>query len=43
MLIGGELRSDEEAALLEDGSRQVDPWGINLYPAAQRLRILLSL
>ncbi len=30
--IGGELHSDEEAALLDDGSRQEDVWGINLYP-----------
>lgn len=32
MAIGGELHSDEEAALLEQGSRQKDLWGINLYP-----------
>jgi hypothetical protein len=32
LAIGGELHSDEEAALLEDGSRQTDLWGINLYP-----------
>lgn len=32
MVIGGELHSDEEATLLEDGSRQEDLWGINLYP-----------
>lgn len=31
--IGGELHADEEAALLADGSHQVDLWGINLYPA----------
>ena len=30
--IGGELHSDEEALLLEDGSKQSDIWGINLYP-----------
>lgn len=30
---GGELHSDEEALLLDDGSRQQDLWGINLYPA----------
>ncbi len=30
--IGGELHSDEEATLLDDGSRQDDLWGINLYP-----------
>ena len=33
MAIGGELHSDEEALLLDDGSRQPDLWGINLYPA----------
>jgi hypothetical protein len=33
MAIGGELHSDEEAVLLDDGSRQNDLWGINLYPA----------
>jgi len=33
MAVGGELHSDEEAALLDDGSKQGDLWGINLYPA----------
>ena len=33
MAIGAELHSDEEAALLEDGSSQEALWGINLYPA----------
>lgn len=33
MAIGGELHSDEEAALIEDGSAQEHLWGINLYPA----------
>jgi Protein of unknown function (DUF5674) len=33
MSIGAELHADEEAALLADGSRQPDIWGINLYPA----------
>jgi hypothetical protein len=32
MAIGAELHADEEAALLEDGSRQAALWGINLYP-----------
>jgi hypothetical protein len=32
MAVGGELHADEEAALLDDGSVQVDVWGINLYP-----------
>ena len=27
------MHADEEAALLADGSRQTDLWGINLYPA----------
>lgn len=33
MAIGGELHSDEESALIEDGSAQGHLWGINLYPA----------
>lgn len=32
MAIGGELHSDEEAILLEDGSVQAEVWGINIYP-----------
>src|SRR5215210_4423577 len=32
MAVSGELHSDEEALLLEDGSTQTDVWGINLYP-----------
>ena len=34
MAIGGELHADEEAVLLDEGSRQSDLWGINLYPDA---------
>ena len=30
--IDGELHADEEALLLESGSKQSDLWGINLYP-----------
>jgi hypothetical protein len=30
---GAELHSDDEAALLDDGSKQDDLWGINLYPS----------
>ena len=30
--LGGELHSDEEAVLLEDGSVQAEVWGINIYP-----------
>lgn len=32
MAIGGELHSDEEALLLDEGSAKADLWGINLYP-----------
>ena len=32
MAIGGELHADEEALLRQDGARQADLWGINLYP-----------
>jgi hypothetical protein len=35
MAVGGELHSDEEALLLDDGSTQSDLWGINLYTAEQ--------
>lgn len=32
MAIDAELHSDEEALLLENGSRQENLWGINIYP-----------
>ncbi|MBI5619592.1 hypothetical protein HY950_01400 [Candidatus Gottesmanbacteria bacterium] len=32
MVIDAELHADEEAALLEKGSKQEHLWGINLYP-----------
>ena len=32
MAAGGELHADEEAALLETGSKQMNLWGINIYP-----------
>ncbi len=32
MAIGGELHSDEEALLIQEGSYQKNLWGINLYP-----------
>jgi len=32
MAIGGELHSDEEALLLDQGSQQSNLWGINIYP-----------
>lgn len=34
MALGGELHSDEEALLLDEGSSQRNLWGINLYPGA---------
>ena len=30
--VGGELHADEEALLLDNGSRQEDLWGANYYP-----------
>lgn len=33
MVAGAEMHADEETALIDDGSRQEDLWGINLYPA----------
>lgn len=36
LALGGELHSDEEAALLELGSTQADLWGINIYPEKAR-------
>ena len=35
LVLGGELHADEESALLEDGSKQEDVWGINLYPSME--------
>ena len=36
MAIGGELHSDEESILLDEGSHQRDLWGINLYPLFEK-------
>lgn len=33
--VDAELHSDLEASLLEDGSKQKNLWGINLYPEIQ--------
>lgn len=35
MAVGGSMHADEEAALLEKGSKQKNLWGINIYPAQQ--------
>lgn len=32
VVVDAEMHADEEAYLLEHGSRQADLWGINLYP-----------
>ena len=32
MVVDAEFHSDEEELLLEDGSKQENLWGINLYP-----------
>jgi hypothetical protein len=34
---GGEMHSDCESALLEDGSEQDDVWGANWYPSEQEI------
>ena len=36
MAIGGDLHADEEAVLLEQGSKQENLWGINIYPDMPR-------
>ncbi len=36
LALGGELHSDEEASLLDQGSAQADLWGINIYPEKPR-------
>jgi hypothetical protein len=37
MAVGGELHSDEESALIQQGSQQENLWGINLYPEQESL------
>lgn len=34
--LGGEMHADAEAKLLDDGSKQEDLWGFNVYPAKPR-------
>jgi hypothetical protein len=36
---GGEYHADCEAALLEDGSRQQDVWGVDWYPESRQVRL----
>ena len=33
MAVDAEMHADEEALLIDEGSRQADLWGINLHPA----------
>jgi len=32
LVVGSELHSDQEAYLLEQGSKQENLWGVNIYP-----------
>lgn len=32
MALGGEMHADGERLLLDDGSRQEDLWGLNIFP-----------
>lgn len=32
MAVGGEMQADEEAHLIDEGCRQENLWGINIYP-----------
>ncbi len=34
--LGGELHADAEQVLLDQGSKQVDLWGFNIYPDKSR-------
>lgn len=34
LVVDADMHADQEAALLADGARQADLWGVNLYPAA---------
>lgn len=40
MVIGGELHADEEAILLEQGSKQENLWGINIYVDRKKSQLL---
>lgn len=36
MAVDGELHADEEAVLLENGSKPENLWGINIYPELEK-------
>ncbi len=40
MALGGEMHADEEEILLEQGSKQANLWGINLYPCAPEEKMI---
>lgn len=40
IVLGGEMHADSEALLLENGSRQENLWGINLYPFENNNRFI---
>lgn len=40
LAIGGEMHADAEQLLLEQGSRQDDLWGFNIYPEAEAGQVL---
>lgn len=40
LAIGGELHADEETFLLEKGSQQRELWGINIYPAESKDKMI---
>jgi len=41
MALGGELHSDGEAFLIEDGSDQKNLWGINIYPESPKEEMIV--
>ncbi len=36
LALGGELHADAEQILLDQGSKQIDLWGFNIYPGKTR-------
>jgi len=40
MAVGGELHADEEALLIENGSKPENLWGINLYPGSKKEELI---
>ncbi|MBI5400282.1 hypothetical protein HZB07_06750 [Candidatus Saganbacteria bacterium] len=40
MVVDAELHADEEALLIENGSRQENLWGINIYPELNKDEVI---